>query len=188
MMSATDPMEIYAAMNSIGGQLHVLYLSMRHSDPSISQEEIGNLLTQDELTQVAEVLGAISSVDGGSESKDKKAPTESGKPAKKLQVDKFVITGAKLRVGATLLGGTAAIPLPDIHFTNLGTGPEGITPGELTKRVLEAIEEGAVKAAAASVGELGKGALDTATGAGKTATDAAGNAAKGITDLFKKKK
>ena len=58
----------------------------------------------------------------------------------------------------------------------------------LSERVLAAIEEGTVKAAAGSVGELGKGVLNTATGAGKTATDAAGNAAKGITDLFKKKK
>jgi uncharacterized protein involved in outer membrane biogenesis len=124
---------------------------------------------------------------GGGESTTTKAPAESAKPGKKLEVDDFVISGAKVRVGATVLGGTAPIPLPDIHLTNLGTGPDGITPGELTKRILTAIEEGAVKAAAGAVTGLGKDAESAAKSAGKTATEAVGGVTKGVTDLFKKK-
>ena len=135
------------------------------------------------------ILANVEAATGGrGESGETKAPAESGKPAKKLQVDDFVITGAKVRVGASALGGTAPIPLPDIHLTELGTGPEGITPAELTKRILAAVEAGTVKAAAGTVTGLGKDALDTAKDAGKTATEAAGNVTKGITDLFKKKK
>ena len=125
---------------------------------------------------------------GGAASKDTKTPTGGKKPGKKLQVDEFIITGAKVRVGATVLGGTAPIPLPDITLRDLGTGPEGITPAELTKRVLGAITEGTTKAAAGVVGDIGKGAVDAAKGAGKTATEAVGSTTKGVTDLFKKKK
>ena len=134
------------------------------------------------------ILANVEAATGSGGSKDTKAPVESGKPAKKLQVDDFVITGAKVRVGATVLGGTAPIPLPDIHLTGLGAGPEGITPGELTKKILTALEEGTVKAAAGAVTGLGKDAVNAARDAGKTATEAVGNVTKGVTDLFKKKK
>ena len=44
--------------------------------------------------------------------------TASGKPAKKLQVDDFLITGGKINVSLKGTGGFAApIALPDIHFT-----------------------------------------------------------------------
>jgi hypothetical protein len=60
--------------------------------------------------------------------------------SKKLQVDDLVITGAKVSVLVKGTGGLAArIALPDIHLTNLGQGPEGITASELTKKVLSEI-------------------------------------------------
>lgn len=110
-------------------------------------------------------------------------------PPKKLQVDELLITGAQVKVSLKGTGGFAApVPLPDIHFTNLGQGPEGITPGELAQKVLAAITEGAVKAAAGAVTDIGKGAVEAATGVGKEATEQVEKTAKGITDLFKKKK
>lgn len=134
------------------------------------------------------IMANVEAATGGSAgSKDAKAPAGEQKPAKKLQVDEFVLTGAKVRVGATALGGTAPISLPDITLKDLGTGPEGITPAELTKRVLSAITESTTKAATGAVGEIGKGAVDAAKDVGKGATDAAGKAVKGIGDLFKKK-
>jgi hypothetical protein len=60
--------------------------------------------------------------------------------SKKLQVDDLVITGAKVNVSVKGTGGLAApITVPDIHLTNLGQGPEGITAAELTKKVLSEI-------------------------------------------------
>jgi len=37
------------------------------------------------------------------------------------------------------------VPIPTIHLSNLGTGPEGITVTELTKQVLSEIEKAAVE-------------------------------------------
>jgi uncharacterized protein involved in outer membrane biogenesis len=108
------------------------------------------------------------------------------KPGKKLQVDDFLITGAKLHVSLSeLMGGSSVpVPLPEIHLTGLGEGPEGITAAELTKRVLVEVEKNAAKAAADAATNLGKDAAKDAT---KAAGDAAGKAGKSIGDLFKKK-
>ncbi len=116
------------------------------------------------------------------------APSQEAKPAKKLEVDEFLISGGKVHVAVTALGGqSATIPLPEIHLQNLGTGPDGITPGELTKRVLEAIEKGAAQAAAGTVSDIGKGALYMTKDAANTGSNAVKSVTKGIGDLFKKK-
>ena len=112
-------------------------------------------------------------------------PSATAKASKKLQVDDFVITGGKVTLATSLLGGKSfTAPLPEIHLTNLGTGPDGITAAELTKRVLTEITQESLKVAEKLVSEVGKGALDTAT---KTATESVDKATKGVTDLFKKK-
>jgi len=68
--------------------------------------------------------------------------------SKKLQVDKFTITGAKLQLNiAELSGPPTVVEIPDILLADLGTGPEGITGAELTKRVLDVLEKEALKIA-----------------------------------------
>jgi len=111
------------------------------------------------------------------------------KPAKKLQVDDFLITGAKVNVTLTGMGGkSVSVPLPEIHLTNLGQSEDGITSAELTKIVLKEVIDAAVKVATSdAVKDMTKGLTDAAGEAGKTATDAAGKATKSVTDLFKKK-
>lgn len=137
------------------------------------------------LSKILDNVNASAGAGGGTA--EKGAPKEQ-KPGKKLEVDDFLITGAKINVSLTGMGGNAApIPLPDIHLTDLGKDSGGITPAELTKKILQAVTQSTVKAVANSAGNLGKGVLNTATGAGKTATDTVGKATKGITDLFKKK-
>jgi len=134
---------------------------------------------------LSKILDNVNATVGGS---DQPVAKES-KPAKKLQVDDFLITGAKVKVSLKGTGGFAApVPIPDIHFTNLGQGPDGITPADLAKMVIAKVTGDAVKAAAGAVTDIGKGALDTATGAGKSATETVEKTTKGITDLFKKKK
>ena len=110
--------------------------------------------------------------------------------AKKLQVDDLFITGAKVNVSLKGTSGFAApITLPDIHLTNLGQGPDGITAAELTKKILSEITTSVAQNAGSVITDIGKGALDSATKAAtKAATDTVEKATKGVTDLFKKKK
>ncbi len=116
------------------------------------------------------------------------AKAKEAKPAKKLEVDEFIITGGKIHVAVTALGGgTATVPLPDIHLQDLGTGPEGITPEELTVKVMKAIEQGTVKAAAGAVADIAKGALYVAKDATNAGSNAVQSVTKGIGGLFKKK-
>lgn len=128
-------------------------------------------------------------VGGSGQPAAKETTSKESKPAKKLQVDDFLITGAKVKVSLKGTGGFAApVPIPDIHFTNLGQGPDGITAADLIQKVLGEVTQSAVKAAAGAVTDLGKGALESATGVGKNASETVEKTTKGITDLFKKKK
>ena len=115
------------------------------------------------------------------------APPKEAKPAKTLEVDDFVISGGRIHVSVTTLGGQAAtIPLPDIHLQGLGTGPEGITPAELTKRVLEAIEKVAAQASSGAVNDIGKGAIYFTKDAGGLGTNAVDKVTKGLGGFLKK--
>lgn len=137
------------------------------------------------------IMANLEAATGGS-SKPAADSKEEKAASKKLQVNDFLISGGKINVSLTTLGGKSlTVPLPEIHLTDLGTGPDGITAAELTKRVLQEIEKGAVAASSSAVNdlskqasELGKQAVDSL---GKGATDAAGKATKSLGDLFKKK-
>ena len=99
--------------------------------------------------------------------------SSSAKPEKKLQVNDLVITGARVQVNTTFSAGrTVTLPIPDIHLTSLGTGPEGITPVEVAKQALHAILVSSTEEVAKNATQLGKDALSGATGATKQATDA----------------
>ncbi|MEW6302508.1 MAG: AsmA family protein [Verrucomicrobiota bacterium] len=120
----------------------------------------------------------------GTETKDQPA----AKAQKKLQVNDFLIKDAKVKVALTMLGGKGAtVPLPDIHFKDLGTGPEGITATDLIQKVTSEVVNGSVKAAGQVVSDLGKGVTDAAKGASKSATEAVEKTTSGIKNLFKKK-
>jgi uncharacterized protein involved in outer membrane biogenesis len=141
---------------------------------------------------LSKILANVQEATGSGGQVEPAKPPEPGqpkaaKPAKKLEVDEFVITGGKIHVSVTTLGGQAAtIPLPDIHLQDLGTGPDGITPAELTKRVLSAIEKGAVQAASGAVTDIGKGAVYITKDAAGTGSNAVQKVTKGIGGLFKK--
>ena len=111
------------------------------------------------------------------------------KASKKLQVDDFLVTGGKIHVSVTTLGGKSlTVPLPEIHFTDLGKGPEGITAAELTKLALDRVTKEAMKAGADAVTDLSKQASDLVTKeAGQAATNALDKATKSIGDIFRKK-
>lgn len=124
-------------------------------------------------------------------------PTEPKKDeaARKLQVDEFSITGAKVNLSMTIFGGKSlTVPLPPIKLENLGAGPEGITGPELVGVALKSITSETLKAAQQAVVDFSKNAAGAAAEAGKGAVDSAVkgasgvlDAAKGVGDLFKKK-
>ena len=110
-------------------------------------------------------------------------PAVEAKPGKKLQVDEVVVTGGKITLAASMLGGKLSeAPLPEVRLTNLGRGPEGITPAELGTRILSAVMDGAIKVSGDALAT--KGATNAVN---KAASDATAKAAKGIGDLLNKK-
>jgi hypothetical protein len=126
---------------------------------------------------------------GGGNNASAAAKPKEAAPGKKLEVDDFLLTGAKLHLSLTGVG-SATVPLPEIHLTGLGKGDAGITGAELTKRVLAAIEQAAAKTAADSSGAIAKGAASAVKGltggTNNPVGDAASKLGKGVGDLFKK--
>lgn len=89
------------------------------------------------------------------------------KPSKKIEVDDLLITGAKVHVLLTELGGRQmTLTLPEIHLTDLGKGGDGLTATDLTRRVLQEIISATIKAITSDGADLGKGAGKLIKGAG----------------------
>jgi len=108
-------------------------------------------------------------------------PAKSSGAAKKLEVDKFSITNIK--VHASVGGKVFTLPIPDIQFTDLGTGPDGITAADLTKKVLQEISTDTIKA----VGENAEKFAGSAAGdLIKGSTNGMGSIKKGLGGLFGK--
>ncbi len=176
-------------MSVLSDKIHVTHV--RVVAPEINFE--GSLGSKNNLSKLMEnveaATGGAQPADSGGE-KPKSEPAAGG-ASKKLQVDDFLISGAKVKVTLTALGGrTLSLSIPDIHLTNLGTGPEGITPGELTKLVLKGLNTETFKAVEKAVSDLGKQAADAikdVTKGGPESLDKAAQTLKGVGDLFKKK-
>ena len=75
--------------------------------------------------------------------------TNQAQSSRKFEADDILITGARVHVLLTELGGKEmTLPLPPIHLTNLGMNEDGITATELTRSVLDAIVTDTVKTVA----------------------------------------
>ena len=111
-----------------------------------------------------------------------------GSPSKsetRLQVDEFVIRGARVSVAAVPLGGKAmSLPLPDIRLENLGSQGDGITVPELSKQVVGEVVKGTMVVIAKSADQIFKGASEAAKNLGDEGK-AAADIVKGIGNLFK---
>ena len=135
------------------------------------------------------ILANLEEATGSSGEKPAAQPKEKGgEGGKKLEVDEFIIKGAKLHVVVTALGGkSVTMSMPEISLRNLGTGPDGITAPELSKVVLQELEKQAAQLAATAITDLSKGAVYLGGDAIKEATSSSNKVSKGIGDLFKKK-
>ena len=136
----------------------IVVKSLRLESPEITFE--GNPFGGNNLKKLeANVDSAAASLQ--SPSTNQPANTAApAKPGKKLEVDDILITGAKVH-----FNGVTLPTLPDIHLSNLGKGPEGITAAELTKDVLAQVTDETLKAVAKDAANLGKDA-GKAVGAG----------------------
>jgi hypothetical protein len=153
----------------------VIIKSISLQGPEITYEADG--LSGNNLSKILDNVKEATGGGGSAPAKPAAQPADSG-PSKKLQVDDFLLKDAKLTVAITLpvVGQKSkTVPLQEIHLTDLGKGPEGITAAELTKAILSKIEEEAVKLAPAVIDDLKKGALDSSKDV------------KGLGDMFKRK-
>lgn len=142
-------------------------------------------LSGNNLSQIEDNVNETTA--GGSTNVAGATPKEEKKASRKLEVDDLEITDAKLNASITGLGGkTMTLPLPTIHLTDLGTGPDGITTPELTKKVIDAIRDAAEKEVASNFGNLTKSAGNLTKGLGKNLGGGLTNIAKGFGNWFKK--
>ena len=175
-----------APMSVLGDKVHVKQVHV--IDPEITFEATGFNVRANNLSKILENVQAVAGGgDTGTKPETKPAPADSG-ASKKLQVDDFLLSNAKVKVTSISLGGkTVNVTIPDIHFTNLGSGPDGITAAELTKKVMNELVPAIITAATKALGDLSKGATDLLKGTGDNASDVGGKTTKSVTDLFKKK-
>lgn len=158
----------------------IVVRSVRVTDPEITIE---GGLTDNNLKKLLANIDSFTAT-------EKSKPVEETGAKKKLQVDEFVLTGAKVNVKLNIPGVGGAIPpvtIPEIRLTNLGSGPDGITPGELTKQVIAEVVAKVIPAVTAQVSNLTKGATDAARGAIDKAGGSLKDATKGLDNIFKKK-
>ena len=110
-------------------------------------------------------------------------PAAEDKGSKKFYVKDIVIEGGKINVALNELGGKGiTVPLPPIHLQNVGSETMGVSAKELTSQILEPVLTSAVKAAVASVGNVGEAVGDV----GKGAAEQINKVGKGIKGLFGK--
>ena len=158
----------------------VVIRSVHVEDPEITFE--GNPLGKNNLGDIMDAVNATAR-SGGPPSTNTKA---GGKPAQKIEVDDFLITGAKVHVSITgMAGKETTLPLPEIHLQNLGQGSGGLTPTDLTHAVLSAITSATIKAVASAATDL-KGVENLGKDAGKAAGAGADKIKKGLGGLLGK--
>jgi uncharacterized protein involved in outer membrane biogenesis len=136
-----------APFSVLSGKIVIKSIEVR--SPEITFE--GNPFGANNLKKIMDNVNSFSSTPVA-KTTGTNAPAPAGEKTagKKLEVDDFLISGAKVHFnGATL-------PLPDIHLTDLGTGPDGITASDLIQKVLGEITTATVKTVVSSAGDAGK--------------------------------
>ena len=124
-------------------------------------------------------------VSGTAQSGGPAATNAAAQPAssRTFQVDDLVISNAKINGSFRLFAGKEIslnnVSVPEIHLTNLGTGPDGITAADLAQRVFSALT-GAV------LQELEKTAASATSGAENLGKQGLNNVKKGLGGLFGK--
>ena len=169
-------------MSVFSDKVHVTHVRMDGAD--ITFETQGMNVMANNMNKILENVEAAA---GSSQPKTTEPAKKGEGPSRKIQVDEFVIRGAKVGINSSILGGkTVTVPLPDIRLENIGSGPEGVNAAELTKVVMEQVVPAVVKAAQDAIANVSKLVPGVIRDAGGSATNLL-NKTGGIGDLFKKK-
>jgi hypothetical protein len=151
--------------------------------PEINLE--GNPFGENNLKKLLDNVNAYTGAGAVSTNQAPPVTSTEKKAAKKLEVDDFLLSGIKVTARISgLTGEPLSLTIPDIHLTNLGTGADGITAADLTKKVLTEVITGTIKAVGEQVGN-GAGKLINGT-AGKAVGQGANTLKQGIGNLFGK--
>jgi hypothetical protein len=136
---------------------------------------------------LTKIMGNVSAFSGNGSPAPAGTPAaaSSNTPAPKIEVDDFLITGAKVHINISSLI-NKEIPLPDIHLTDLGKGSGGLTPAELSSAVLSAITSDTVSAVTSTVANLGQGVKSLGQTAVKTVGENVSKITSGLGGLLGK--
>jgi uncharacterized protein involved in outer membrane biogenesis len=157
--------------------------------PEITLE--GNPFGENNLKKILDNVNAVAASLSGTNAPAAQ-PAGEKKAAKKLEVDDLLLSGIKVTARITGLENEPfSVTIPDIHFTDLGKGTDGITAADLTQKILSQVITGSIEAVGTrakdimgkTAGNLIKGAGDNA---GKAVGDTADKLKKGIGNLFGK--
>jgi uncharacterized protein involved in outer membrane biogenesis len=145
----------------------------------------GNPFGRNNLKKIMDNVNAVAKSGGPAATN---APAQADKkPARKYEVDDLLITGAKVHVSLTGMGGKEmTLPLPIIHLTDLGRNNDGLTVTDLTRCVLDAITTTTLNAVGSSFTDLGKGAGKLGKETGKAVGEGVDKITKRIGNLFGK--
>ena len=110
----------------------------------------------------------------------------------RLQISEFILEKGSVTVGVAGRGVT--VPMADIRLSDLGTDEDGISAGEVARKIMVALLRNVTQAATIAVKGAVKGGVDGAEaiiGGGmdgmQPVGDAAGKGVKSIGELFRKK-
>ncbi len=161
----------------------IVVRSVRVESPEITFE--GNPFGKNNLGQIMDNINAIAK--GGGPAATNAPAQTGGKPARKIEVDDFLITGAKVHVSLIGMSGKEiTLPLPEIHLANLGKDSDGLTATDLTQQVFGAITSSTLKVVINAVTSISKDAGNVGKDVGKAAGEGVNKITKGIGGLFKK--
>jgi len=162
----------------------VLVHSIRVESPEITYD---GGLGGSNLSTIMNNVNAVARA-GGPAPAGASAGTETGKkPAPKIEITDFLITGARVHVNLTGVSSKAmTLSLPDIHLTGLGKGIDGITVTELIRVVLGQVTRATVEVVTGSISSSGQVIQGLGKDVEKDAADNINAIKKGIGGLLGK--
>ena len=143
----------------------IVVKSVEVREPEITFE--GNPIGANNLSKILDSVKGAPDTNAPATSASTAQPA-SNQPGKKLEVDDFLFTGAKVHANISGMGSLTSLAgvtnsdftltIPDIHLTDLGKGSDGITAAELTKLLLQQVNSAVI----AAVGDYAKTNLSNA--------------------------
>jgi hypothetical protein len=155
----------------------IIVRSVRVDAPEITFE--GNPFSGNNLSKIEQNVNAAVNRSSAVPATNAAAKAAS-RPGKKIEVDDFLITKARVNFNGLTL------TLPDVHLTDLGKGTDGLTAADLTRRVLQALTTATVKAVAGAATDVGKDAGKAGQDLGKSVGSNMINLTHDLGGLFKK--